>query len=97
MEEVFSFARLGVHASNYWLWPGDPYDWTKQPVYKAYEGLRDHMGDTILSVYSDNDTAFHVSRLGITRSICGALTSRTRMMSRFNSPLANLPHSGYSA
>ena len=29
VEEVFSYARLGITASNYWLWPGDPYDYTK--------------------------------------------------------------------
>src|SRR3982751_5001601 len=46
-----TFARLGLHASHYWLYPAGNDDGTEYPLYKAYAGLRDHMGDTLLSSY----------------------------------------------
>jgi hypothetical protein len=98
VEEVFSFARLGIHAANYWLWPGDPYDYTKQPVYKAYEGLRDHMGDTLLSVYSDNDTRLYTTRDSATHEIdLWGLNFSNSDDASLQLALANLPRSGYSA
>ena len=98
VEEVFSFARLGVNAANYWLWPGDPYDWTKQPVYKAYEGLRDHLGDTLLSVYSDNNTRLYTTRDKVSGEIdvWGLNFSNSDDIS-LQLSLANLPPAGYSA
>ena len=62
VEEVFSFARLGVRDSHYWLWPGDPFDGTQLPVYKAFAALRDHMGNTILSTYANNNTRLYMMR-----------------------------------
>lgn len=62
VETVFSHARLGLIASMYWIWPTHRWDGTPYPVFKAYEKLRDHMGDTLLSVY-----AFHDIRLYTTR------------------------------
>lgn len=62
VETVFSFARLGLSAANYWLWPSNPDDGTQYPVYKAYQGLRDHMGDTLLNVYSSGNTRVYTTR-----------------------------------
>lgn len=62
VETVFSFARLGLSAANYWLWPSNPDDNTRYPVYKAYAGLRDHMGDTLLNVYSTGNTRVYTTR-----------------------------------
>lgn len=62
VETVFSFARLGVHASHYWIWPAHRFDGTEYPVFKAYEGLRDHMGDTLLNVYENNNTRVYTTR-----------------------------------
>ncbi|HZZ44752.1 MAG TPA: PEP-CTERM sorting domain-containing protein [Tepidisphaeraceae bacterium] len=62
VETVFSFARLGLSAANYWLWPSDQFDGTQFPVYKAYLGLRDHMGDTLLNVYSQDNTRLYTTR-----------------------------------
>jgi len=98
VEEVFSFARLGVSAANYWLWPGDPYDWTPQPVYKAYEGLRDHMGDTILSVYSSGNNRLYTTRDTTTGEIAvWGLNFSNSADASLQLTLANLPPGGYEA
>ncbi len=98
VEEVFSFARLGVSAANYWLWPGDPFDGTKQPVYKAYEGLRDHMGDTLLSVYSNNNTRLYTTRDSTNGEIdVWGLNFSNSDNASLQLSLANLPTAGYSA
>ena len=98
VEEVFSFARLGVSAANYWLWPGDPYDWTKQPVYKAYEGLRDHMGDTLLSVYSQDNTRLYTTRNKATGEVdVWGLNFSNTDNAALQLALANLPVAGYTA
>jgi hypothetical protein len=62
VETVFSFARLGIRASHYWLYPAGNDDGTEYPVYKAYAGLRDHMGDTLLNVYSSGSVRLYTTR-----------------------------------
>jgi hypothetical protein len=98
VEEVFSYARLGITASNYWLWPGDPYDYTKQPVYKAYEALRDHMGDTLLNVYSQGDNRLYTTRDSATHEIdLWGLNFSNSASASLQLSLANLSLAGYSA
>lgn len=55
VETVFTHARLGLSAAHYWIWPANQFDSWRYPIYKAYEKLRDYMGDTMLDVYSDNN------------------------------------------
>ncbi|HVV01133.1 MAG TPA: hypothetical protein VHH88_07195, partial [Verrucomicrobiae bacterium] len=62
VETVFTHARLGLVASQYWIWPTHHYYGTEYPVFKAYQGLRDHMGDTLLAVYAYADTRAYVTR-----------------------------------
>lgn len=62
VETVFSFARLGLSAAHYWVFPAHQDQGTRYPVYKAYEGLRDHMGDTILGVAEDGATRVYTTR-----------------------------------
>jgi alpha-L-arabinofuranosidase len=61
-ETVFSFARLGLSAAHYWLWPVNQFDGTEYPIHKAYEGLRDHMGDTLVSTYTNGNTRLYTTR-----------------------------------
>src|SRR4029079_4565298 len=97
-EEVFSFARLGLSAANYWLWPGDPFDWTAQPVYKAYEGLRDHMSDTLLSVYSSGNNRLYTTRDSTTGEVAvWGLNFSNSADAALQLSLANLPAGGYGA
>lgn len=98
VEEVFSFARLGLSDAHYWLWPGDPYDWTEQPVYKAYEGLRDHMGDAMLSVYSNGNNRLYSTRDTTTGEIAvWGLNFSNSVDSSLQLNLANLAPGGYEA
>lgn len=62
VETVFTHARLGLVASQYWVWPTHRYYGTEYPVFKAYQGMRDYMGDTLLSVYAHGDTRVYVTR-----------------------------------
>ena len=62
VETVFTHARLGLVASQYWVWPTHRYYGTEYPVFQAYQGMRDHMGDTLLSVYAYRDTRVYVTR-----------------------------------
>lgn len=62
VETVFSHARLGLTASLYWVWPSHRWDGTEYPSYKAYEALRDHMGDTLLSVYAFQNIRVYTTR-----------------------------------
>jgi hypothetical protein len=62
VEAVFSFARLGVSAAHYWVFPAHQEQGTEYPVYKAYEGMRDHMGDSILGVKEDGATRVYTTR-----------------------------------
>jgi hypothetical protein len=62
VETVFSYARLGLHASHYWLYPAGNDDGTEYPVYQAYAGLRDHMGDTLLNTYSAGSNRVYTTR-----------------------------------
>jgi hypothetical protein len=61
-ETVFTFARLGVSAAHYWVFPSNQFDGTEYPVYKAYEGLRDHMGDELLSSVAQGDARIYTTR-----------------------------------
>jgi hypothetical protein len=98
VEEIFSFARLGLSAANYWLWPGDPYDWTPQPVYKAYEGLRDHMGDTLLSVYSSGNNRLYTTRDSTTGEVdVWGLNFSNSADASLQLALAHLSAGGYDA
>jgi hypothetical protein len=60
VETVFSFARLGVQAAHYWVWPAHRWDGTEYPSYRAFQKLRDHMGDTLVSVSADNLDNLHL-------------------------------------
>lgn len=62
VETVFTHARLGLVASQYWVWPTHRYYGTEYPVFQAYQGMRDHLGDTLLSVYAYADTRVYVTR-----------------------------------
>lgn len=63
VETVFVFARLGLKAAHYWIWPADAHDGTPYPVYKAYEKLRDYMGDRMLDFYTiDNKVRIYTTR-----------------------------------
>lgn len=62
VETVFSHARLGLTASLYWVWPSHRWDGTEYPSYKAYEALRDHMGDTLLSAYAFQNIRVYTTR-----------------------------------
>jgi len=63
VETVFVFARLGLQAAHYWIWPADTRDGTPYPVYKAYEKLRDYMGDRLLDFYSiENKVRIYTTR-----------------------------------
>ncbi len=59
-ETVFSFARLGIQDAHYWVYPANPGDGTKYPMYLADEKLRDFMGDTILSVSAADTDNLHL-------------------------------------
>ena len=63
VETVFVFARLGLQAAHYWIWPADAHNGTPYPVYKAYEKLRDYMGDRLLDFYTiDNKARIYTTR-----------------------------------
>jgi hypothetical protein len=62
VETVFTHARLGLVASMYWIWPTHRFFGTEYPVFKAYQKLRDHLGDTLLSAYAYGDTRLYTTR-----------------------------------
>jgi hypothetical protein len=62
IETVFTHARLGLVAAMYWIWPTHRFYGTEYPVFKAYQKLRDHLGDTLLSVYAYGDTRLYTTR-----------------------------------
>lgn len=62
VETVFSHARLGLLASHYWIWPTHRWDGTEYPVFKAYEKLRDHMGDTLVASHAFRDIRLYAAR-----------------------------------
>jgi hypothetical protein len=62
VETVFTHARLGLIASLYWVWPAHRYDGTEYPSFRAYQNLRDHMGDTLLSTYAFQDIRLYTTR-----------------------------------
>jgi hypothetical protein len=98
VETVFSFARLGVHDAHYWLWPGDPWDGTNFPAYKAYEALRDHMGDTLLGAYSNGNARLYTTRDSQTGEIAlWGLNFSNSAAASLQLSLANLPPDGYDA
>jgi hypothetical protein len=59
-ETLFSFARLGVKAAHYWVFPAHRWEGTKYPAFLASEKLRDHMGDTLLSVSAPSSENLHL-------------------------------------
>jgi hypothetical protein len=67
-ETLFSFARLGVQDAHYWIWPAHRWDGTEYPVFLAGEKLRDHMGDTLLSVAASNADNLHLYTTRDTKS-----------------------------
>lgn len=98
VEEVFSFARLGVSDAHYWLWPADGYDWTEQPVYKAYEGLRDHLGDTLVATHAAGNQRLYTTRNSATGEIAlWGLNFANAADASLNLSIANLPATGYTA
>lgn len=62
VETVFTHARLGLVASHYWIWPAHRYDGTEYPSFKAFQGLRDHMGDTLVSTNAFQDIRLYTTR-----------------------------------
>ncbi|MFA5863340.1 MAG: LamG-like jellyroll fold domain-containing protein [Phycisphaerae bacterium] len=53
MQAVFSFARMGIFDANYLKWPADTRDGMEYPVYKAWQVLNDHMGDTLVDFWNE--------------------------------------------
>ncbi|MCC6424103.1 MAG: hypothetical protein IT447_11545 [Phycisphaerales bacterium] len=57
VETVFNFAQnQNMIAAQNWVWPV----WStgaEIPVYKAFQGLRDHMGDTLVDVLTTDDSS----------------------------------------
>jgi len=48
-ETAFTFAQnQNMIAAQYWVWPVSYFEGAEIPVYKAFEGMRDHMGDTLV-------------------------------------------------
>jgi hypothetical protein len=62
VETIFTHARLGLKASMYWIWPTHRWDGTRYPVFKAYEKLRDHMGDTLVGMHLLGDIRIYITR-----------------------------------
>lgn len=63
VETIFSFARLGLTAAHYWIWPSHAGSGTRYPSYKAFEKLQDSMGDTLLATYAQqNSLRVYVTR-----------------------------------
>ena len=63
VDTMFAFARLGLTAAHYWIWPAHAGDGTKYPSFKAFEKMRDYMGDTYLGTYSmENRFRIYVTR-----------------------------------
>lgn len=62
VETVFAHARLGLVASHYWIWPMHNWDGTLYPLFKAYEKLRDFLGDTLLAAYAWQDIRAYATR-----------------------------------
>jgi len=62
LETIFSHARLGLAASHYWIWPTHRWDGTEYPVFKTYEKLRDHLGDTLVATYVFRDLRLYTTR-----------------------------------
>jgi hypothetical protein len=59
-ETIFSFARLGIQDAHYWVWPAHSRDGTEYPEFLASEKLRDHMGDTLLSISASSSDNLHM-------------------------------------
>lgn len=92
VETVFTHARLGLVASQYWIWPTHRYYGTEYPVFKAYQGMRDHMGDTLLSVYAYGDTRVYVTRDSETGEVViWALNFNNQTNATVQLQLQNLP------
>ncbi|MFN7138557.1 MAG: hypothetical protein ACK4UN_04410, partial [Limisphaerales bacterium] len=92
VETVFSHARLGLSASHYWIWPTHRWDGTEYPVFKAYEKLRDHMGDTLLSSYAFRNIRVYTTRDSRTGELAiWALNFSNDEQTTLNLNLANLP------
>jgi len=63
VETVFVFARLGLTAAQYWIWPADAEDGTPFPIFKSYEKLRDSMGDCLIDFHTlDNRVRLYTTR-----------------------------------
>jgi hypothetical protein len=98
VEEVFSLARLGVRDAHYWLWPGDPFDGTELPVFKAFAALRDHMGNSILSTYANNNTRLYITRSSKTGEIAvWGLNFSNTDDATLQLPLTNFNSAAYDA
>jgi hypothetical protein len=52
-ETVLTFADLHLLAAHYWSKPTVCTDTTEAPGYKAFQMLRQHLGDTLLDSYTD--------------------------------------------
>ncbi len=92
VETVFSHARLGLVASHYWIWPTHRWDGTQYPVFKAYEKLRDHLGDTLVSYYAFQDIRVYTTRDSRTGELAvWALNFSNSTNSSVSLQLNNLP------
>lgn len=57
-ETIFTFAQnQNMIAAQYWVWPVWPTSGAEIPVYKAFQALRDHMGDTLVDVLATDDSS----------------------------------------
>lgn len=58
VETVFNFAQnQNMIAAQYWVWPLWLTNGKELPVTKAFQALRDHMGDTLVDVLPTDDTS----------------------------------------
>lgn len=92
IETVFTFARLGLTASHYWIWPAHAGDGTEYPNFMAFEKLRDYMGDQLLGTHSiENRLRLYATRSSATGTLAiWALNFSNTLDETLNLRLQNL-------
>ncbi len=92
VETVFTHARLGLVSSLYWVWPAHRYDGTEYPSFKAFQKLQDHMGDTLVSTYANQDIRLYTTRDSLTGELAvWILNFSNDQDATINLKLQNLP------
>lgn len=60
-ETLFTFAQLqNMTAAQFWLWPTSHSEGAYIPMYKMFEGLQQHMGDTLLDTLVDDNKSIRL-------------------------------------